>query len=53
MFYNFVSFFTSLIHPALKMWKTAIEQAVSATGVGFGTFITIASYNKRTNNLVG
>ncbi|KAK6105462.1 Sodium:neurotransmitter symporter family protein [Brugia pahangi] len=35
------------------MWKAAIEQAVFATGIGFGTFITIASYNKRTNNLVG
>lgn len=35
------------------MWKTAIEQAVLATGIGFGVFITIASYNKRTNNLVG
>ncbi|VDK66139.1 unnamed protein product [Onchocerca ochengi] len=34
------------------MWKTAIEQAIFATGIGFGTFITIASYNKRTNNLV-
>ncbi|VBB30320.1 unnamed protein product, partial [Acanthocheilonema viteae] len=38
---------------SLKMWKTAIEQAVFATGIGFGVFITIASYNKRTNNLVG
>ncbi|KAM3722332.1 Sodium- and chloride-dependent GABA transporter ine [Dirofilaria immitis] len=35
------------------MWKAAIEQAVFATGIGFGVFITIASYNKRTNNLVG
>ncbi|VDN00943.1 unnamed protein product [Thelazia callipaeda] len=35
-----------------KMWKIAIEQAIIATGVGFGTFITIASYNKRSNNLV-
>lgn len=47
--------FSRFINPAfaLKMWKTAIEQAVFATGIGFGTFITIASYNKRTNNLVG
>lgn len=35
------------------MWKTAIEQAVLATGIGFGAFITIASYSKRSNNLVG
>ncbi|VDK70829.1 unnamed protein product [Litomosoides sigmodontis] len=35
------------------VWKAAIEQAVVATGIGFGAFITIASYNKRTNNLVG
>lgn len=35
------------------MWKTAIEQAVFATGIGCGAFIAIASYNKGTNNLVG
>lgn len=34
------------------IWKTAIEQAILATGVGFGAFITIGSYNKRSNNLV-
>jgi SNF family Na+-dependent transporter len=36
-----------------QLWKTAIEQAILATGVGFGAFITIGSYNKRSNNLVG
>ncbi|VDN51754.1 unnamed protein product [Dracunculus medinensis] len=35
------------------LWKTASEQAILASGVGFGVFITIASYNKRSNNLVG
>ncbi|KAH7728518.1 Sodium:neurotransmitter symporter family protein 1 [Aphelenchoides avenae] len=35
------------------VWKTAVEQAVLATGIGFGVFITIGSYNKRSNNLVG
>uniref|UniRef100_A0A915EH73 Sodium:neurotransmitter symporter family protein n=1 Tax=Ditylenchus dipsaci TaxID=166011 RepID=A0A915EH73_9BILA len=34
------------------VWKTAIEQAILATGIGFGAWITIASYNKRSNNLV-
>jgi hypothetical protein len=30
----------------------AAEQAILATGIGFGAFITIGSYNKRSNNLV-
>jgi len=34
------------------VWKLAIEQAVLASGIGFGAFITIGSYNKRSNNLV-
>uniref|UniRef100_A0AC35THA3 Transporter n=1 Tax=Rhabditophanes sp. KR3021 TaxID=114890 RepID=A0AC35THA3_9BILA len=34
------------------VWKLAVEQAILATGIGFGSFITMASYNKRTNNLV-
>lgn len=34
------------------VWKLAVEQAILATGVGFGVFITIGSYNKRSNNLV-
>jgi SNF family Na+-dependent transporter len=34
------------------VWKLAIEQAILATGIGFGAFITIGSYNKRSNNLV-
>uniref|UniRef100_A0A915PQ40 Uncharacterized protein n=1 Tax=Setaria digitata TaxID=48799 RepID=A0A915PQ40_9BILA len=34
------------------MWKAAIEQAIFATGIGLGAFITVGSYNKRTNNLV-
>ncbi|VDL65606.1 unnamed protein product [Nippostrongylus brasiliensis] len=28
------------------------EQAILATGIGFGAFITMGSYNRRTNNLV-
>uniref|UniRef100_A0A7E4VI80 Sodium:neurotransmitter symporter family protein n=1 Tax=Panagrellus redivivus TaxID=6233 RepID=A0A7E4VI80_PANRE len=36
-----------------RVWKAAIEQAVLASGIGFGAFITIGSYNKRSNNLVG
>ncbi|KAK0428225.1 hypothetical protein QR680_010685 [Steinernema hermaphroditum] len=35
------------------VWKIAVEQAILATGIGFGAFITIGSYNKRSNNLVG
>ena len=35
------------------MWKVAVEQAFLATGVGFGAFMTIASYCKRSNNLIG
>lgn len=34
------------------VWKLAIEQAILATGIGFGVYITISSYNKRSNNLV-
>jgi hypothetical protein len=34
------------------VWKLAIEQAILATGIGFGVLITIGSYNKRSNNLV-
>lgn len=34
------------------LWKLAVEQAILATGIGFGVFITISSYNKRSNNLV-
>lgn len=34
------------------IWKTAIEQAILATGIGFGAFITIGSYNQKSNNLV-
>ncbi|VDD89855.1 unnamed protein product [Enterobius vermicularis] len=36
-----------------NMWKVAVEQAFLATGVGFGAFMTIASYCKRSNNLIG
>ncbi|CAD5209289.1 unnamed protein product [Bursaphelenchus xylophilus] len=35
-----------------NVWKLAVEQAIVASGVGFGVFITIGSYNKRTNNVV-
>ncbi|CAJ0578285.1 unnamed protein product, partial [Mesorhabditis spiculigera] len=35
------------------VWALAAEQALMACGVGFGVFITMGSYNKRTNNLVG
>ncbi|PAV73628.1 hypothetical protein WR25_00605 isoform B [Diploscapter pachys] len=35
-----------------KMWKVAVEQAIIASGIGFGVFITMASYNQRSNNLV-
>ncbi|KAL3082698.1 hypothetical protein niasHS_010500 [Heterodera schachtii] len=34
------------------VWKTAVEQAILASGVGFGALITVGSYNKRSNNLV-
>uniref|UniRef100_A0A914I1S3 Uncharacterized protein n=1 Tax=Globodera rostochiensis TaxID=31243 RepID=A0A914I1S3_GLORO len=34
------------------VWKTAVEQAILASGVGFGALITIGSYNKRSNNLI-
>uniref|UniRef100_A0A0N5ADH0 Transporter n=1 Tax=Syphacia muris TaxID=451379 RepID=A0A0N5ADH0_9BILA len=36
-----------------EIWRVAIEQALLATGVGFGTFITISSYCKHSNNLIG
>lgn len=35
-----------------NVWKLAVEQAILASGVGFGVLITIGSYNKRSNNLV-
>ncbi|EPB72934.1 Sodium:neurotransmitter symporter family protein [Ancylostoma ceylanicum] len=35
------------------IWKKACEQAILATGIGFGAFITMGSYNRRSNNLVG
>ncbi|ETN73662.1 hypothetical protein RB195_005962 [Necator americanus] len=35
------------------VWKIACEQAILATGIGFGAFITMGSYNRRSNNLVG
>uniref|UniRef100_A0A914VFY3 Uncharacterized protein n=1 Tax=Plectus sambesii TaxID=2011161 RepID=A0A914VFY3_9BILA len=35
------------------LWKLALEQVIWASGIGFGAFITIGSYNKRTSNLVG
>ncbi|GMT02566.1 hypothetical protein PENTCL1PPCAC_24740, partial [Pristionchus entomophagus] len=34
------------------VWKRAAEQALLATGCGFGAYISIASYCKRSNNLV-
>uniref|UniRef100_A0A914DUF0 Uncharacterized protein n=1 Tax=Acrobeloides nanus TaxID=290746 RepID=A0A914DUF0_9BILA len=37
---------------AHMVWKAAVEQAILATGIGFGAFITIGSYNKRSANLV-
>ena len=39
-------------HFKIKVWKAAVEQAILATGIGFGAFITIGSYNKRSANLV-
>ncbi|XGW19139.1 hypothetical protein V3C99_003172 [Haemonchus contortus] len=36
-----------------KLWKIVCEQAILATGIGFGAFITMGSYNRRSNNLVG
>ncbi|CAD5206472.1 unnamed protein product [Bursaphelenchus okinawaensis] len=35
-----------------NVWKLAVEQAVVASGVGFGVLTTVGSYNKRNNNLV-
>lgn len=35
-----------------RVWKLAVEQAVLASGVGFGVLVTLGSYNKRANNLV-
>uniref|UniRef100_A0A914MH10 Uncharacterized protein n=1 Tax=Meloidogyne incognita TaxID=6306 RepID=A0A914MH10_MELIC len=35
-----------------QLWKKAIEQAFIATGLGFGAFCTLGSYNKKSNNLV-
>ncbi|CAJ0927685.1 unnamed protein product, partial [Mesorhabditis belari] len=34
------------------VWALAGEQAIMACGVGFGAFITMGSYSKRSNNLV-
>uniref|UniRef100_A0A1I8B181 Uncharacterized protein n=1 Tax=Meloidogyne hapla TaxID=6305 RepID=A0A1I8B181_MELHA len=34
-----------------QLWKKAIEQAFIATGLGFGAFCTLGSYNKKSNNL--
>jgi len=36
----------------VQVWKTAVEQAILASGIGFGAFITMGSYNRRANNLV-
>ncbi|KAK6014769.1 hypothetical protein OSTOST_19840, partial [Ostertagia ostertagi] len=36
-----------------NLWKIVCEQAILATGIGFGAFITMGSYNRRSNNLVG
>lgn len=35
------------------VWKLAVEQAILATGIGFGAFITMGSYIRKENNLVG
>ena len=35
-----------------QLWKKAIEQSFIATGLGFGAFCTLGSYNKKSNNLV-
>uniref|UniRef100_A0A183FM54 Transporter n=1 Tax=Heligmosomoides polygyrus TaxID=6339 RepID=A0A183FM54_HELPZ len=35
-----------------NLWKIVSEQAILATGIGFGAFITMGSYNRRSNNLV-
>ncbi|KJH51068.1 Sodium:neurotransmitter symporter family protein [Dictyocaulus viviparus] len=35
-----------------KLWKIAFEQAILATGIGYGAFIAMGSYNRRSNNLV-
>ncbi|KAF7637354.1 hypothetical protein Mgra_00003097 [Meloidogyne graminicola] len=35
-----------------QLWKKAIEQVIIATGLGFGAFCTLGSYNKKSNNLV-
>ena len=36
----------------LDTWSTAFARSIMATGVGFGAYITLGSYNKRNNNLV-
>lgn len=35
-----------------QVWRLAIEQAILGTGIGYGAFITMSSYMKRSNNLV-
>ncbi|GMR55221.1 hypothetical protein PMAYCL1PPCAC_25416, partial [Pristionchus mayeri] len=37
---------------AVLVWKEAARQSLLATGCGFGAYISIASYCKRSNNLV-
>ncbi|CAD6200303.1 unnamed protein product [Caenorhabditis auriculariae] len=36
----------------IQVWKLACEQAILASGIGFGVFITLSSYNKRDRNVV-
>jgi SNF family Na+-dependent transporter len=40
------------IHITVQFWTLVISQALYACGMGFGAFITLASYNNRQNNLV-
>lgn len=35
-----------------QVWRLAVEQAILGTGIGYGAFITMSSYMKRSNNLV-
>ncbi|CAB3408422.1 unnamed protein product [Caenorhabditis bovis] len=36
----------------VHVWRIAVEQAILGTGIGYGAFITMSSYNRRSNNLV-
>jgi SNF family Na+-dependent transporter len=47
-----IAHFYPLISALLQVWVNAAAQVFNSIGIGFGTMISMASYNKFNNNIL-